>query len=110
MTHIDRPSRTPRPLAATTLALIGVLLTWGLAWGAAPPQVGQPAPPFAVADTAGKTWNLADLKGKKVILEWTNDGCPYVRKHSQLRPPGNGRPGGRPPPGRPGDPTLWLLG
>jgi len=78
MSRIDR--RLTRPHIPLTLALLGALLTWGLAWGAAP-QVGQPAPPFAVADTAGKTWNLADLRGKKVILEWTNDGCPYVRKH-----------------------------
>ncbi|HYN77005.1 MAG TPA: thioredoxin family protein [Lamprocystis sp. (in: g-proteobacteria)] len=82
MSRIARPSTRRRvPLA---LALLGALLTWGLAWGAAPPggtKVGQPAPPFALADTAGKTWSLADLKGKKVILEWTNDGCPYVRKH-----------------------------
>jgi hypothetical protein len=78
MSRIDRPLTRPRvPLS---LALLGALLAWGLAWGAAP-QVGQPAPPFAVADTAGKTWSLADLKGKQVILEWTNDGCPYVRKH-----------------------------
>ncbi|WP_295457227.1 thioredoxin family protein [uncultured Thiodictyon sp.] len=78
MSRIDR--RLTRPQVPLTLALLGALVTWGLAWGAAP-QVGQPAPPFAVADTAGKTWSLADLKGKKVILEWTNDGCPYVRKH-----------------------------
>ena len=32
-------------------------------------------------DTAGKTWSLAELKGKRVILEWTNDQCPYVIKH-----------------------------
>jgi len=32
-------------------------------------------------DTAGKTWSLAELKGKRVILEWTNDQCPYVVKH-----------------------------
>jgi hypothetical protein len=32
-------------------------------------------------DTTGKTWSLAELKGKRVILEWTNDQCPYVIKH-----------------------------
>ncbi|WP_295446141.1 thioredoxin family protein [uncultured Thiodictyon sp.] len=81
MTQLDCQSRKTCSLAPVTLALIGALLTWGLVWGAAAPQVGQPAPPFTVADTGGKTWSLAELKGKKVILEWTNDGCPYVRKH-----------------------------
>lgn len=31
--------------------------------------------------TAGKEVSLADVKGKTVILEWTNDGCPFVEKH-----------------------------
>jgi peroxiredoxin len=47
----------------------------------AAPVVGQPAPAFTAVDTAGKTRSLAEFKGKTVILEWTNDGCPYVRKH-----------------------------
>jgi hypothetical protein len=65
-----------------TRALLAALMLWGLAWqAAASPQVGQPAPDFSVKDTAGKTWTRADFKGKKVILEWTNHGCPYVRKH-----------------------------
>ncbi len=37
----------------------------------AAPAVGQPAPDFSARDTAGKT----------VVLEWTNPGCPFVRKH-----------------------------
>jgi peroxiredoxin len=43
--------------------------------------VGQPAPTFTVADSAGKPMSLADFKGKTVVLEWVNPGCPYVRKH-----------------------------
>src|SRR5262245_31012721 len=45
------------------------------------PDVGKPAPPFTAVDSNGKTWSLADLKGKVVVIETTNDGCPYVRKH-----------------------------
>jgi hypothetical protein len=30
---------------------------------------------------AGKTVKLSDFRGKHVVLEWTNPGCPYVRKH-----------------------------
>jgi peroxiredoxin len=43
--------------------------------------VGQLAPAFSATDTSGKTVSLADLKGKHVVLEWVNPGCPYVRKH-----------------------------
>ncbi|MEO6018588.1 MAG: thioredoxin family protein [Polaromonas sp.] len=43
--------------------------------------VGQPAPDFTATDTAGKTHKLSDYKGKLVVLEWTNPGCPFVRKH-----------------------------
>lgn len=43
--------------------------------------VGQPAPAFSVTDTSGKTVSLADFKGKHVVLEWVNPGCPFVQKH-----------------------------
>ena len=43
--------------------------------------IQKPAPEFSVVDTEGKVVNLKDLKGKKVVLEWTNDQCPYVKKH-----------------------------
>ncbi|MCA0301965.1 MAG: redoxin domain-containing protein [Proteobacteria bacterium] len=48
---------------------------------AAGPDVGQPAPLFTATDSTGKTWSLADLKGKVVVIETTNHDCPYVRKH-----------------------------
>lgn len=44
-------------------------------------RVGQPAPDFALQDTTGKSVRLADFKGRTVVLEWTNPGCPFVRKH-----------------------------
>jgi Redoxin len=43
--------------------------------------VGQPAPAFTLTDLDGKTHTLADFKGKTVVLEWTNPGCPFVIKH-----------------------------
>lgn len=47
----------------------------------AAPAVDQPAPAFT-ADTAdGKRITLDSLKGKTVVLEWTNHDCPFVRKH-----------------------------
>lgn len=48
---------------------------------AAAPSVGQPAPDFTLKDAAGKSVKLSDYRGKYVVLEWTNPGCPYVRKH-----------------------------
>ncbi|QGX39846.1 redoxin domain-containing protein [Permianibacter aggregans] len=43
--------------------------------------VGQPAPAFTLTDSNGKSHNLADFKGKTVVLEWTNHDCPFVKKH-----------------------------
>ena len=43
--------------------------------------VGQPAPAFTGTDLAGKPVSLADFKGKTVVLEWHNFGCPFVQKH-----------------------------
>ena len=42
---------------------------------------GAAAPGFSVTDTSGKAVQLADYKGKYVVLEWTNPECPFVRKH-----------------------------
>ena len=38
--------------------------------------VGQPAPDFMLKDTNGRAVRLSDFKGKHVVLEWTNTGCP----------------------------------
>ena len=43
--------------------------------------VGQPAPDLALMDVNGKAVKLSDFKGKQVVLEWTNPGCPFVVKH-----------------------------
>src|ERR1700733_5677283 len=45
------------------------------------PKVGEPAPDFSAAASNGKTYHLADFRGKFVVLEWHNNGCPYTRKH-----------------------------
>ena len=52
-----------------------------IAVAVAAPQVGKPAPEFTLTDSDGKTHNLADFKGKIVVLEWLNHGCPFVKKH-----------------------------
>lgn len=47
----------------------------------AAPAVDAPAPAFSAMTSSGKTISLEDFRGKTVILEWTNDGCPFVKKH-----------------------------
>lgn len=41
--------------------------------------VGKEAPAFSLPDLAGKTHNLADYRGKPVVLEWFNPECPFVK-------------------------------
>lgn len=44
-------------------------------------QIGAAAPNFSVVDATGSTRTLSEFQGRTVVLEWTNFGCPYVRKH-----------------------------
>ncbi len=60
-------------------SLLAALILPALAHAAA--TVDAPAPAFTATAADGKTVNLADYKGKTVVLEWTNADCPYVRKH-----------------------------
>jgi peroxiredoxin len=39
------------------------------------------APAFTAKDIDGKVRSLSEFRGKTVVLEWVNEGCPYVRKH-----------------------------
>lgn len=44
-------------------------------------SVGAKAPDFQATDSNGKARSLSEFKGRTVVLEWSNRGCPYVRKH-----------------------------
>ncbi|MGH7442762.1 MAG: redoxin domain-containing protein [bacterium] len=59
---------------------LGLLALPALALAAYPP-VGSVAPNFVLSSQSGKTVQLYDLRGKLVVLEWTNPGCPFVHKH-----------------------------
>ena len=48
-------------------------------------RVGQPAPAFELKDQAGKAHQLADYKGKVVVLEWFCPTCPYVERHYEAK-------------------------
>ena len=39
------------------------------------------APNFTLINQDNETINLSSFKGKKVILEWTNHECPFVKRH-----------------------------
>jgi hypothetical protein len=65
-------------LRRTCLALAALVFA---AAAHAVPAVGQPAPEFVLQDASGRSVKLSDYRGKHVVLEWTNPGCPYVRKH-----------------------------
>ena len=44
-------------------------------------KVGDAAPDFTATASSGKTYRLSSNLGKYVVLEWHNNGCPYVGKH-----------------------------
>lgn len=44
-------------------------------------RVGEPAPDFKATDSNGQVHQLSEYRGKYVVLEWHNNGCPYTRKH-----------------------------
>ena len=45
------------------------------------PAVDAPAPAFSGTASNGEAISLDQFKGELVVLEWTNDGCPFVQKH-----------------------------
>lgn len=62
--------------------IASLLIVFGTATAAmATPVVGEAAPDFTVVDSNGNMHTLSDYLGQRVILEWTNHDCPYVRKH-----------------------------
>ena len=60
------------------LVIAAMILNATLAFGG---TVGKPAPDFSLPSSEGKKVKLSDYKGKTVVLEWLNHGCPFVRKH-----------------------------
>jgi len=60
---------------ATILFSFGILLFAG-----SMVETGKTAPDFSLTTVSGKTISLSDFKGKFVVLEWTNPGCPFVDK------------------------------
>ena len=66
---------------STLCRMIVVLMLCAVPLLSAAAKVGDAAPAFTATASNGKTVRLADYRGKYVVLEWHNNGCPYVGKH-----------------------------
>jgi hypothetical protein len=62
-------------------SLLRAALVLALVASAFAVKIGEPAPGFTGVDSNGKQQSLSAYKGKFVVLEWHNQGCPYTRKH-----------------------------
>jgi peroxiredoxin len=75
-------SKEPASADPTTSATAAAAAAGGNAVAANPSdhaEVGKPAPDFALKDLDGKEVRLSSFKGKTVVLEWFNPGCPFVK-------------------------------
>lgn len=66
-------------LRLSVAALFGAAMLTGTA--SAKIETGAAVTDMQVTDSNGTVHYLSDFAGKNVVLEWTNDGCPYVKKH-----------------------------
>jgi len=79
----DAPKATgaPATAAATTPTAAAPTSTAPnpLADASASAAIGQAAPDFTLPAADGSTVKLSDFKGKRVVLEWFNPECPFVK-------------------------------
>ncbi|MET0252147.1 MAG: redoxin family protein [Novosphingobium sp.] len=70
-------------IGVAALAAGGAMVLTGVQAGAQATgaAIGAPATGFTATDMTGKPVSLAQFKGKTVVLEWNNPGCPFVKKH-----------------------------
>lgn len=66
---------------AAAVALTSGALIASTAEAEAAAEINTTAPDFTAVTSNGETVSLSDYEGKTVILEWTNHGCPFVKKH-----------------------------
>lgn len=78
MNHRSRRSFLFAAMTAVTVGGGALLASPSSAWAI---KVGEPAPAFTATDSNGKQVSLSQYKGKFVVLEWHNQGCPFVVKH-----------------------------
>jgi peroxiredoxin len=71
----------PSRLAPSSIVAITLLIAASLSAAAQSIRIGSPAPEFTATDSQGRAQALDQYRGKYVVLEWHNQGCPYTRKH-----------------------------
>jgi len=76
----ETPPSTSTSTAATTTSTSTAATTSTNA------ELGKAAPDFSLPDVDGKTVALSQFKGKVVVLEWFNPGCPFVKRNHTLGP------------------------
>jgi peroxiredoxin len=83
MSDDTRAARLRLGFSAVLFATAGLLAAMPLALAAESegPRIGHPAPDFAGVDSDGKPVSLKALRGRNVVLEWSNHQCPFVGKH-----------------------------
>ena len=65
-----------KPAAATAAAPAVAAVAPG-----AKAELGKAAPDFTLTDLDGNAVKLSSFKGKTVVLEWFNPGCPFVKQN-----------------------------
>ena len=70
-----------RGILLAVILFAGFFLIFSAVASAIEAVVGKTAEDFTLPDSTGKTHSLSDYKGKIVVLEWLNHGCPFVKKH-----------------------------
>lgn len=76
--NADTPEQTAQNVAAKKAQEREQLPGSGTA--AEPAQLGATAPDFTLPDLDGSSVSLSQYRGKTVVLEWFNPGCPFVQK------------------------------
>ncbi len=64
-----------------TILALAIIIALGTAYAATTIKLGHEAPNFTLKDSKGTSHSLSDFRGKYVVLEWINFGCPFVKKH-----------------------------
>lgn len=71
-------------IISAALLVLGAFMTYAIGDQdalAAGVQVGKAAPEFSFTDIEGTSGKLSDFRGKYVVIEWFNHGCPFTEKH-----------------------------
>ena len=76
-------------ILTTLIAIVGLAVAGSPSHADSKPAaqsavVGKPAPDFTLKDLGGKDVKLSSFKGKVVVLEWFNPGCPFVKNSHRV--------------------------